>query len=114
MPSYSIDTGKSGKINRFEPTDISWATKFPKCATLFRTIGCFTFFEKITSFNPKVSHHFAQNFINDIVTFDTLRFEVTEDLIAEAMGVQIEGESWFKRFLSVLILMFSYYREMKT
>ena len=52
MPSYSIDMGKSGRINRYEPTDTSWAIKFPECATLFRTTGWFSFFEKITGFNP--------------------------------------------------------------
>ena len=58
-PSYSIDMGKSGKINRFEPTDTSWAIKFLGCETLFRTTGWFSFFEKITGFNPEVSHHFS-------------------------------------------------------
>ena len=89
--------GKSGKINRFEPTDIGWATKFPECATLFRAAGRFSFFEKIIGFNLEVSHHFSQNFINDTVTFNTLSFKLTEDLIAEATGVPIDGESWFKK-----------------
>ena len=89
--------GKSGRINRYEPTDTSWAIKFPECAELFRTLGWFNFFEKITGFNPEVSHHFAQNFINENITFNTLRFEVTEDLISEAIGVPTDGESWFKK-----------------
>ena len=83
--------GKSGKINRFEPTDISWVTKFPECAVLFRAAGWFRFFEKITGFNPEVSHHFAQNFIDGTVTFNTLKFELTEDLIAEATSISIDG-----------------------
>ena len=58
-PSYSIDMGKSGRINRYETTDTNWAIKFPKCSALFRTTGWFSFFEKITSFNPEVSHHFT-------------------------------------------------------
>ena len=96
MPSYSIDMEKSGRINRYEPIDTSWAIKFPKCAALFRTTGWFSFFKKITGFNPKVSHHFAQNFINEAVTFNTLRFELTEDLIAKSICVPTDGESWFK------------------
>ena len=76
-PIYSIDMRKSGKINRFEPTDTSWASKFPECTVLFRTTGWFTFFENITSFNPEVSHHISKNFINDTITFDTLKFELT-------------------------------------
>ena len=88
---------KSGKINRFDPTDTSWATKFPKCAALFRGAGWFSFFEKIIGFNLEVSHHFSQNLINGTVTFNTLKFELMEDLIAEAIGIPIDGESWFKK-----------------
>ena len=40
---------------------------------------------------------FPKKFINDIITFDTLKFELTEDLIAEAIGVPIDRESWFKK-----------------
>ena len=87
---------KSGKTNRYEPTDTSWAN-FPECATLFKRVGWFNFFEKITGFNPKVSYHFAQNFIKDTVTFDTLKFELTEELISEATSVSREGELWFKK-----------------
>ena len=89
--------GKSGNINRFEPTDTNWATKFPECTALFRAAGWFNFFEKITGCNPEVSHHFAQNFINGTVESNTLKFELTEDLIAEATSVLIDGESWFKK-----------------
>ena len=89
--------GKSGKINKFEPTDISWATKFPECAVLFREAGWFSFFKKIASFNPEVLDHFAQNFINGTVTFNNLKFELTKDLITEASGIPIDGESWFKK-----------------
>ena len=91
--------GKSGKINRYEPTDTSWAIKFPECVELFRTIGWFNFFERIDGFNPQVSHLFAQNFINETVTFSTLKFMLTEDLIVEAISVPTDGEAWFKKIL---------------
>ena len=85
--------GKSGKINRYDPTNTSWAIKFPECAELFRKIGWFNFFERINGFNPEVSHLFAQNFINKTMTFSTLRFVLTEDLIVEAIGVPTDGEA---------------------
>ena len=88
---------KSGKTNRFEPTDTSWENEFPDCATLFKRVGWFTFFERITGFNPEPSYRFAQGFNNDTVTFDTLKFELTEELIAEAIGISREGEMWFKK-----------------
>ena len=88
---------KSGKINKFEPTDTSWATKFPEYAELFRAVGWFGFFERITSFNAEVSHYFAQNLINGAVTFNTLKFELTEGLVVEATGIPMDGESRFKK-----------------
>ena len=88
---------KSGNINRFDPTDTSWATNFPECALLFRTGGQFNFFEKITGFNLELSYRFAHNFINDTITFDTLKFYLIEDLIVETIGVSKDGEFWFKK-----------------
>ena len=89
--------GKSGKINRFEPTDTSWATKFRECAALFRAARWFSFFERITNFNAEVSHYFAQNLINGAVTFNTLKFELTEGLVVGATSIPMDGESWFKK-----------------
>ena len=60
-PGYSVDMKKSGNINIFEPTDMSCANDFPKCATLFKREGLFSFFERITSFNPKLSYYFTQS-----------------------------------------------------
>ena len=87
---------KSGKTNRYDPTDTSWENNFPERAALFKREGWFNFFEKITGFNLEVSQHFAQNFIKDTVTFDTLKFKLTEELIAEATDVSREGELWFE------------------
>ena len=68
---------KSGKTNRYEPTDMSWENNFPDCAALFKRAGWLNFFERITSFDPEVSYRFAQGFVKDTVTFDTLKFELT-------------------------------------
>ena len=89
--------GNSGKINRYEPTDTIWAIKFPECAKLFRTTRWFNFFERINGFNLEVSHLFAHNFINETVTFSAFMFKLAEGLIAEAIGVPTDGESWFKK-----------------
>ena len=64
---------KSGKTNRFEPTDMSWENEFPNCVALFKREGWFTFFERITGFNPEVAYRFAHGFSNDTVTFDILK-----------------------------------------
>ena len=49
---YSVDMKKSGKTNRYEPTDMSWEIDFPECATLFKREGWFNFFENIIGFYP--------------------------------------------------------------
>ena len=89
--------GKSGKINRFDPIDTSWAMKFPQCAALFRAVGWLSFFKRITGFNAEVSHYFSRNLINGAVMFNTLKFDLTEGLVVESIGIPIDGESWFEK-----------------
>ena len=72
---------KSGKTNRVESTDISWAESFPDCAAMFQRVGWFDFFQRINGFNPEVSYQFSQGFDKDTVLFDTLKFEMTRELI---------------------------------
>ena len=89
--------GKSGKINRDEPTDVGWIEKLPGCVELFQQAGWLEFFKRINGYNTEVSCKFAQCFKDDMVTFDTLKFRLTVELIAEATGVKNEGELWFKK-----------------
>ena len=70
--------GKGGKTNRVEPTDISWTSSFPDCATMFQRAGWFDFFERIKGFDSEVSYRVAQGLEKDTVTFDTLKFELTK------------------------------------
>ena len=88
---------KSGKINRFKPTDTSWAMEFLECVDLFRAASWIVFFNRITGCNAKVSHYFTQNIINGVVTFKTLKFKLIEGLVSEATGIPMDGESWFKK-----------------
>ena len=89
--------GKSGKINRAEPTDVSWIEKFPGCVELFQNAGWLDFFKKIDGYNTEVSYQFAKSYNQDMIVFDTLRFKLTVELIAEATGIKNEGEMWFKK-----------------
>ena len=88
---------KGGKTNRYEPTDTIWENDFLDYATLFQRVGWFNYFERINGFNPEVSYHFAQGFYKDTVSFDTLKFELTKELIAEATCIARDGELWFKK-----------------
>ena len=55
------------------------------------------FFKKIDGYNTEVSHKFAKCYNQDMVSFDTLKFKLTVELVAKAIGVRNEGELWFKK-----------------
>ena len=57
------------------------------------------FFERIEGHHSEVSYKFSQCLDKDIVPFDTLKFKLTRELIAEATGILDEGELWFKKVL---------------
>ena len=88
---------KSGKTNRVEPTELNWIDKFSACAELFENAGWLDFFKKFDGYNTEVSHKFAQCYNQDTVSFDTLKFKLTVELVAEAIGFGNEGELWFKK-----------------
>ena len=74
---------KTGKTNRAEPTDLSWIDKFTECAELFENVGWLTFFKKIDGYHAEVCHTFAQCYEKYTVSFDTLQFKLTKELVAE-------------------------------
>ena len=76
--------GKSGKINRAEPSDLTWVKKLPDCADMFEQAGWLSFFKKIDGFNSKVSCRFAKALKEDMIIMDALRFKLTVELISEA------------------------------
>ena len=86
---------RSGKTNRAKPSDMTWAQNFRYCVRLFVEVGWLSFFERIEGHHTKVSYKFAQCLNNDIDTFDTLKFKLTRELLAEATGIPDEGEYWF-------------------
>ena len=88
---------RSGKTNRAEPSDMTWAKTFPECVKLFQEAGWSHYFEKIDGYHSEVSYGFAQGLEKEIVMFNTLKIELTGDLIAEATSIADEGEFWFKK-----------------
>ena len=64
---------------------------------MFQRAGWFDFFQRIDVFNPEVSYGFAQGFDKNIVSFDSLKFELTRELIVEATWIEDEGDFWFKK-----------------
>ena len=88
---------RSGKTNRDEPSDMSWVQDFPNCARLFLEVGWLSFFEKIDGYQTEVSYKFVECVDKDIVTFDTLKIELTRELIEEVTWILDEGEYWLKK-----------------
>ena len=82
-------SGKSGKVNRAEPTDLTWIEKLPDCAELFKQAGWLKFFRKIDGYNAQVSFKFAQGLKHDMVMMDALKFKL---IVAE----QVKAVSQFK------------------
>ena len=86
---------RSGKTNRVEPSDMTWAQTFLDYARLFVEAGWLSFFERIEGYHTEVSYKFAQCLDKDMVTFDTLKFKLTRELLGEATRILDEGEYWF-------------------
>ena len=55
------------------------------------------FFERIEGYHSQFSYKFAQCLDKDMVSFDTLKFKLARELLAEATGILDEGEFWFKK-----------------
>ena len=55
------------------------------------------FFKRIEGYHAEVSYKFVECLDKDIVFFDTLKFKLTKELIAEATRILDEGELWFKK-----------------
>ena len=88
---------RSGKRNGAEPLDVSWVQAFLDYAILFLEAGWLKYFQKTHGHHTEISYKFAQGLDKDIVTFDTLKIELTRELIAKATGIPDEGEYWFKK-----------------
>ena len=86
---------RSGKTNKAEPSDMSWVQTFPDCAKLFLEARWLGYFEIIDGYHSEVSYKFSQCLDKDMVTFGTLKFKMTRELLAESIGILDEGEYWF-------------------
>ena len=83
---------RRGKTNRAEPSDMSWVHTFLDFAKLILEARWLVFFERIEGYHSEVSYKFARCLDKDMVTFDTLKFKLTRELLAEATGILDEGE----------------------
>ena len=62
---------------------------------MFQRGGWFKYFEKNDGYHSKVSYGFSQGLEKYKLMFNTLKIELTRELIAEATNIADEGEFLF-------------------
>ena len=88
--------GKSGNFYHNEPEGSELIECNPKLFDLLSKSRWVTFCFISEGFHYEVARAFTKGFHEKIVNIADLSFSVTEETIAEAMGLLIDGEKWFK------------------
>ena len=88
-----------GLILRFEPEGVALSEAYPTYNRLFKEKGWHEYCEKLTDYHVEVIGASAQSFDGQKAEFKTLTLQVTEKSIAEATGLFVEGDKWFKLLL---------------
>ena len=86
--------GKSGRVNRVEPSDTGYVDAHAK--NWFQKARLYKFLQKFTGENYGVARAFTESFGGKQVKIGTLKFSVTKAFISKAIGLPMSGESWFK------------------
>ena len=76
---------------KFNPTDIH-----ENCMEIFEKKQWVTFFEKFDGHNEHVSLAFAKTFNGEGVIVGNLHFRLSEDILAQIIGLPQQGERFFK------------------
>ena len=76
---------------KFNPTDIH-----ENCMEIFEKKQWVTFFEKFDGHNNHVSLAFAETFDGERVIVGNLNFRLSEDILAQIIGLPQQGERFFK------------------
>ena len=75
----------------FNPTDIH-----ERCMEIFEKKQWVTFFEKFDGHNDNVILAFAESFDGERATVGNLNFRLSEDILAQIIGLPQQGERFFK------------------
>ena len=76
---------------KFNPTDIH-----EKCMEIFEKKQWVNFFEKFDGHNDNVSLAFAESFDGERSIVGNLNFRLSEDILAQIIGLPQQGERLFK------------------
>jgi len=64
---------------------------------IFKDIGWFEFGQRLEGLDGGVAMEFARNLERNQMEVKGLKLEVTEEVIAQVMGLLVEGKRWFNR-----------------
>ena len=86
-----------GSAIRHEPGSITLLELFLEAYQIFQQAGCITYFERLGEFDPQQVLDFAQNFQEDHSIVQGVRISVTEEDVAQVLGLPVIGARWFSR-----------------
>lgn len=95
---HRVNGGKKNSLmaNRTQPKQFD-PSKFHKdCIDIFRANQWLTFLEKFNGQIELTTREFASSFTGERAVVGNLSFRVSEDTIAQAIGINPEGENYFK------------------
>ena len=70
---------------------------YPSCRVIFKVDRWYDYCRALSGHHPVVTRMFAKGFDGEKVRFKTMVLWVTEDSIAKAMVLPMNGKQWFKR-----------------
>ena len=70
---------------------------YPSCRVIFKASGWYDYCRALSRHHPAVTRTFAKGFDGEKVKFETMVLQITEDSIAKATSLPMDGEKWFKR-----------------
>lgn len=82
--------------NRVEPSVFNSSQYHEDCISILREIQWLPFLEKFHGSNEEVTKQFAFTFNGEKALIGNFSFKVSEDTIAQAIGISPEGEKHFK------------------
>ena len=82
---------------RHEPGSMALLELFPEAYQIFQRARWITYFERLGEFDPQQVLEFAQNFQENHSIVQGVRISVTEEDIAQVLGLPVTGAHWFSR-----------------
>ena len=87
-----------GPILRLESKGFALLEVYPTWRRLFKEKGWYDYCEKLMGYHVEVTRAFARSFDGQTTKFISLTLQVTEELIAKATGLSVEGDKWLNDY----------------